>query len=196
MGIFDKIFGIQNLESQKKAKFRELERQFVGDSETVNSAKVAWLTSRGNHYGQQNQLDQAIADFKDALILNPNYTPAYLSLGLAYRAKGMFKEAITIFEKVPKESKAHGNQTIDRRFDICFHLGLVHMDMGDKRKAIEYLENSLKVNDEMRQNSKTIEQSEILKKIGVHGESEEGEQEETIKNIKEIIKELKQSSLP
>lgn len=191
MGFFFKIFG-QDLESQKIAKFQELERQFGGDSEMANFAKAAWLTSRGNHYGQQNQLDQAIADFKEAIALNPNHTPAYLSLGIAYRAKKMFKEAIAILEKGPKESKVYGDQTIDQRFGIYFHLGLVYTDMGDKKKAIEYLEKALKANDEMSRNPKTIEQQEILKKIGTVGEQEEREHEEMIEAVKQLLKELRQ----
>jgi|GEM_PF-2100815 len=190
MGFFSKIFG-QDLESQKITKFQELERQFGGDSEMANFAKAAWLTSRGNHYGQQNQLDQAIADFNEAVVLNPNHTPAYLSLGIAYRAKRMFKEAIAVLERAPKESKVYGDQTIDQRFGIYFHLGLVYMDMGDKGKAIEYLEKSLKANEEMKRNPKTVEQQEILRKIGTVGEHEEMEHEEMIDAIKELLKELK-----
>ena len=51
MGFFSKLFGSQDLESQKITKFQELERQFAGDSKMINLTKVGWLMSRGNYYG-------------------------------------------------------------------------------------------------------------------------------------------------
>lgn len=191
MGFFSKIFGVQDLESQKRAKFEELERQFAGTPEMVNFTKATWLTSRGNHYGQQNQLDQATADFKEAITLNPNHTPAYISLGLAYREKRMFKEAIAILEKAPRESKVYGDEAVDQRSGIYLQLGLVYMVMGDKEKAIEHLEESLEANEEMRHNPKTIEQQEFLRKIGTVGKQEEVEHEEMVDSIKELVRELK-----
>lgn len=190
MGFFSKIFGT-DLEVQKRMKFQELEQQFGGDSKMINFMKAAWLTSRGNHYGQRNQLDQAITDFKEAITLNPNHAPAHTALGIAYRAKGMFKEAIAILEGVPKESKVYGDRNIDSRFWIYFNLGLVHMDMGDKAKAIEYLEKSLKANDAMVRDSKIIEQQEILKKVDTVNEQDEKEHQGMVEDIQELLKELK-----
>ena len=43
--------------------------------------------------------DNAIAEFKEAIRLDPKYTEAYYDLGLAYKMKGMDKDAIKTFKK-------------------------------------------------------------------------------------------------
>jgi len=191
MGFFSKLFGSQDLESQKITKFQELERQFAGDSKMINLTKVGWLMSRGNYYGQQNQLDQALTDFKEAIILNSDYTPAYVSLGIAYRAKRMFKEALAILEKAPKELKLYDGQTTDQRFGIYFNLGLIYIDMGDKKKAVEYLEKSLEVNEFLTRDPIIMKQQKILKEVGLVGEREEIDHQELIENIKQLLGKLK-----
>jgi len=225
MGLFSKIFGAGD--SKKKTQFKKIEQQLAGDSDMINFTKARWLTSRGNYYGQQNWLNQAITDFKEAITLNPNYTPAYVSLSICYRVKRMFSEAITILEKAPKEYKfIHDDRTIDWdsdinlkifketikefpkklevkiidwKFQIYLNLGLVYMDMGDKEKAIEFLEKSLKINDAMAHDPRVIKEREILEMME-HTREEDmkklrietpREHEEKIEDIKKLVEELK-----
>lgn len=197
MGIFSKFFGSQDPESQKNQKFRELEKQFGKDSiwnapEMINFAKAAWLTSRGNYFGSQNQLDLAIKDFKEAIALEPNHAPAHISLGIAYRAKGIFEKAIEVLENAPQKSKLDGKETADARFGIFLNLGLVYMDMGDKKKAVDYLEKALKINGFLTRDPEMIRQQEILKEIGTVDVSTEQEHEKMIENIKKLLAELKE----
>jgi tetratricopeptide (TPR) repeat protein len=94
MSILSKLFGSQSPERQKNIKFQKFEKQFDGCQDMINITKATWLTSRGNHSGQQGKLDQAISDFKEAIELKPDHIPAYTALGLAYREKGMLHEAL------------------------------------------------------------------------------------------------------
>src|SRR3989344_5386004 len=97
MGFLSKIFGTDP-ESQKKRAFEGFEQHFAGDFEMTNAAKAGWLTAVGNNFALRNQFDQAIEYFKDAIKLSTNHISAYVSLGMAYVAKGMFKEAIDVLE--------------------------------------------------------------------------------------------------
>lgn len=49
---------------------------------------------KGVAYHQQSQFDDAIARYRSALQTNPAFGPAYVNMGLAYKAKGQTKEAI------------------------------------------------------------------------------------------------------
>lgn len=88
----------KKLDNQKIEKIRRFERQYEGYPEMIRSNKTAWLTSRGNYYGEKGNLDKAISSFKEAISIKSDFTPAYISLGIAYREKGMHQEALAIIE--------------------------------------------------------------------------------------------------
>lgn len=54
----------------------------------------------GRLYYNQDELDKAISEFKQVIILFPNHSNAHFSLGLAYERKGRRKSALREFEKV------------------------------------------------------------------------------------------------
>ena len=86
MGFLSKIFGTDP-ESEKRNKFQEIERQFVSKPEMANLTKAQWLADRGNDCRQNNQFDEAIENFKDAIKLNPNHIGAHISWGMVYAKK-------------------------------------------------------------------------------------------------------------
>jgi tetratricopeptide (TPR) repeat protein len=139
---------------QKDGKFRELEAQYPGDPEMVNFAKATWLTSRGNYFGQQKDLNRAIADFKEAIRLRPKFVQAHISLGIAYREKGMLKKAVETFQTAPHFEELPGNKMIDHRFQIFNQLGFTYVVCGNKGKALEYLEGSLEIYESLKSSAK------------------------------------------
>ena len=193
MGFLSKIIGT-NPETEKENKFKEIERQFAGKFELVNLHKAQWLTNRGNGFRQHNQFDQAIKDFKDAIKFNPNHIHAHISWGMVYAKQGMFKEAIDILEKAPKELNGFNVYYIHELLSV---LGMIYMEIGDKEKAIDYFEKSLKVYNDIQFNSAIMELQKTHKKSAKGHEQEWEEREintEMVEIAKESLKQLKQDS--
>ncbi len=57
---------------------------------------------RGLAYYKEGEYDLAIADSNEALVISPNYAPAYNSRGLAYYRKGEIDKTIADMEQVLK----------------------------------------------------------------------------------------------
>jgi len=191
MGFLSKIFGT-NPETEKENKFKEIDRQFVGKFELANLHKAQWLTNRGNKFRQHNQFDQAIKDFRDAIKLNPNHIHAHISWGMVCGKKGMFKEAIDILEKAPKESNGFNDYYIH---ELLCALGMLYMETNDKEKAIDYFEKSLKMYDNIKFNSTIMELQKTHKKSAKGYEQEWEERKVNIDGVemaKELLQQLKQ----
>lgn len=193
MGFLSKIFGT-NPETEKENKFKEIERKFVGKLELANLHKAQWLTNRGNDFRQHNQFDQAVEDFKGAIKFNPNHIGAYLSWSMVYTKKGMLKEAIDILEKAPKENTGFN---VYRIHELLSALGVLYMEIGNKDKATDYFEKSLKIYDDIKFNSAITELQKTHKKSAKGHEQEWEEREintEMVETAKESLKQLKQES--
>jgi tetratricopeptide (TPR) repeat protein len=94
--------------------------------------------NRGVDYAKQGQLDKAIAEFEEAIKLDPNYVEAHVNLGIGYAKQGMFDKAIAAYEEAirldPDIAEAH------------YNLGLAYAKQGMFDKAIPQYEEALKLN--------------------------------------------------
>jgi tetratricopeptide (TPR) repeat protein len=81
-------------------------------SGAMHSAQL--YSDRGEAYRLQGKFDQAIADFRKALEVDPNYYLAWNNLGLTYKGKGELNEAIACYTKAlkinPKFGIAYNNR--------------------------------------------------------------------------------------
>ncbi|MHA2061641.1 MAG: hypothetical protein ACW963_05045 [Candidatus Sifarchaeia archaeon] len=174
---------LSSSDNQKVEKFRDLEKEYDGFPEMIRLAKASWLTSRGNHYGQQRLLGRAISQFTEAITIKGDFIPAYLSLGIAYREKGMYQEALSILEKAPSKLKIDGSELGGFEFDLYNAITSVYVAMQNKSKALEYAKKTLAVaNDPER-----IEQRQFAEKSGVIST---GSDAEIIELLKQLIQEL------
>lgn len=84
------------------------------------------------------ELDDAIAEFRKELEIQPEFVDAQNNLGIALERKGAFDDAVICFQKAiqldPHRSKLH------------YNLATVFLRQGQFDQAIPYLEQELQVN--------------------------------------------------
>lgn len=73
-------------------------RIIEGRREGKHNLSIAY-TNRGIAYGKTGHLDRAIADYDQAIKLNPRFASAYRNRGFAYESKGEKKRAIADYRK-------------------------------------------------------------------------------------------------
>jgi tetratricopeptide (TPR) repeat protein len=114
----------------------------VIDSLDVGYVLDAAYLHRGIAYRQKGNSDSAIADFSEAINLNPAYTDAYFHRGAAYRARGDYDSAIADFNQAiqldPKDPEAYNFR------------GEAYRDKGDYGRAITDFDHALEIEPAMR----------------------------------------------
>jgi tetratricopeptide (TPR) repeat protein len=111
--------------------------------DTVDDGYVldAAYLHRGIAYLQKGNFDSAIADFSEAINLNPAYAEAYFRRGTAYQAKGGYDRAIADFDQViqldPKDPEAYNGR------------GEAYRDKGDYDRAIADFDHALEIEPAM-----------------------------------------------
>ena len=89
----------------------------------------------GNAYFAQQQYDRAIGEYRRAIELNPRYSPAYNSLGYAYRPSGRTAEAEKAFldyiALVPNDPNPY-----DSYAELLMKMGRFHASIVEYQKAL------------------------------------------------------------
>jgi len=112
-----RLFGSADPDEQKRATFRELDNMFVDSAEYVNFAKATWLVSRGNYYGDEGRLAEALSDFEEALRLQADHLPAHVSRALVYAKRGDVGRAKQLVAEMPEEMRVDGTR-VGRKSDM------------------------------------------------------------------------------
>ncbi|MBA7497165.1 Photosystem I assembly protein Ycf3 [subsurface metagenome] len=88
---------------------------------------------KGVDYGLKGMYDEAIAEYKRAIEINPNYAEAHGNLGVAYAAKGMYDEAIAEYKRAiginPNYAEAHNNLAVAYYYKEDYSLAIKHCDI-------------------------------------------------------------------
>jgi tetratricopeptide (TPR) repeat protein len=127
--------------------------------------------AQGNAYYDQGQFEEAVAEFEEALQLDPDDAETHYNLGLAYKALGKVDEAIGEYQEAirldPDLAEAHnglGNAYSDQgRLDAAiaeyeeairldpdlsdahFNLGHALMDQGEYEKALTAYQEAIRL---------------------------------------------------
>jgi tetratricopeptide (TPR) repeat protein len=95
----------------------------------------------GLDYYEQGQLDEAVAEFKEAIQLDPEFVEAHYNLGLAYADQGEFELAIAeqeaAIELAPDLAEAHNG------------LGLAYYELERVDEAIAEYEEAIRLDPEL-----------------------------------------------
>ena len=104
------------------------------DLEQEPHEKASAYVKRGIAYRHKGELDLAIADFTQALRLNPTHANAYISRGIAYDKKGDHDLAIADYTKVLELDP----DKLDPDNMFAYHnRGIAYINKNDHDKALE-----------------------------------------------------------
>ena len=95
--------------------------------DTARSQDCDAYNNRGLAYSDKGENDRAIADYTEAIRLDPKYANAYINRGLAYREKGETDRAIADFTEAIR---------LDPKFaDAYVNRGLAYEKLADFARA-------------------------------------------------------------
>ncbi len=126
----------KELASTKSEKDKLTKQKEYNTASNILSA-TDWF-QKGYNADELKDLDNAILYYQKAIELNPQYSKAYVNLGVAYADKGNHDNAILYYQKTielnPQYSKAYIN------------LGLAYYAKGNIDKAIQLYEKAIELN--------------------------------------------------
>jgi tetratricopeptide (TPR) repeat protein len=136
--------------------------------------EAAGHLNRGIDLAEAKRYEEAIAAYKDAIRLDPEYGAPHHNLGIAYYYLKRYKESIT--ENM--EAIRLGYTPLG----VHINLGNSYYELGDTKKAIDSLEEGLRVN---RFSGEYIEM--VHNNLGIFYEKT-GESEKAIKHYEEAVR--------
>ena len=98
-------------------------------------------SSRGNAYAAKGDIDQAIADYDRAIMLDPEFVDVYNNRANAYKKKGDMPKAIADYVKVLQFNPFH--------VPGLYNLGVTFMEEKDYDKAIDLFTKAIQLDPRM-----------------------------------------------
>jgi len=97
----------------------------------------------GLAYAREDMLDEAVAEYKNAIEIKGDYAYAYYNLGFAYNRKGLVDEAIEKYKK---------SIELNPQFDQAFNdLGIAYRRKGEMDEAIAAYQKAIEINPDFAQ---------------------------------------------
>ena len=118
-----------------------------------------YLATAAEIHMDRKQNNEAEEIFNTVLVLRPDTTNVYNSLGIIYRRQGRLREALEAYQKA---LKVHPKDEY-----ICFNAARVHLDLGNQVESREYLRKALEINPYFAMASELLRATELGLKIKV-----------------------------
>ncbi len=136
--VFDTVESYRKLGMQQDAQ-RLIDRVIQGYDRVISLEPSAdAYNGRGAAYADKNDFDHAIADYKQALALDPNLSYVHNNLGLAYNNKQHYQDAIGEFNRAIELDPKYASSFSDR--------GNAYRAMGQSDQAIADYTAAIKLN--------------------------------------------------
>jgi len=121
--------------------------EFINGIIKTNPNNAAARYGLGYVYELQNQWGKGLESLNKAIELNPNLLIAYYSKGKIQRYTGRFQDCLRI-NRVGLDL-AERNHDLEYKRLFLGNIGIVYRNLGKSRKALEYLEQALKIDREI-----------------------------------------------
>ena len=110
--------------------------QYFKKCQQMDSSYLPAYHELADIYYFNGQLDAALAEIKDALVLAPDDPEANFALGSIYVSQDKYKEALRVFKRLEGET---GEQSAE----LYYNIGICYKNLGHNETALEYLESAL-----------------------------------------------------
>ena len=105
------------------------------------SGKAGTRYNQGVYLQQQGQHEEAIAEYDEAIQLNPQYVDAYTNRGIAHQNLGQYERAIQDYDEAirlnPKDTLAYNNR------------GSVYHTLGQLQRAIQDYDEAIRLDPQL-----------------------------------------------
>jgi predicted CXXCH cytochrome family protein len=102
----------------------------------------------GTFFARQQRFDEAQAEFRAALALEPSFVPAYVNSADAFRANGRDDESLRVLEEARTKAKPNA--------DVEFALGLTQARLKNRGATIAALERAVKLGPDVPRYAYTL----------------------------------------
>lgn len=113
----------------------------VSSAKETDSFRCTYYCNLGNGYSKLNRFEEAIAAYKRAITIDPNYAEAYNNLGSVYGELGQHLQEIDAYRQAIKIEPA--------RFEAHYNLGAAYGGLGRFEEAIASFGQAIKIKPNM-----------------------------------------------
>jgi len=97
--------------------------------------RIALHNKKGADFYRKGMYDEAMAEFKKAIMIKADYPEAYNNLGVIYRQKAMYNDAITCFNEAIR---------LNPNFAVAYYnVARTYSQKGEKTLAIKSLKSAV-----------------------------------------------------
>ncbi len=136
-GLSDDASG-QSVKEVHQQTITDMEILYYIDEKVKTVRHAASANKLGMLFLEKNLTDEAVAQFKLALEIDPEFSEVFANLGKALLMKDAFDEAIEVLERGARQAPQYA--------DIQNFLGIAYLYKENFSKAVEHLQQAIKLN--------------------------------------------------